>query len=74
MPGPLPADTQAGNGQADALAADDNAVGLAQVVLQEGSRPNGVPITMNPRVGVDDLLQQRIDNAKGCHRSAFSAR
>ena len=72
MPGPFPTDAQAGNGQADALAADANAVGLAQVVLQETSRPNRVPIALSPRVGVDDLLQQGIDNAKGCRRSPLS--
>jgi hypothetical protein len=27
---------------------------------------------MKPRVGVDDLLQQRVDNAKGCRRSPLS--
>src|SRR6516165_5072256 len=72
MPRPFPAHPQTGKGQTNALAADDNAVGLAQVVLQESSRPNGVPVAMNPRVGVDDLLQEGIDNAEGRWRASFA--
>jgi hypothetical protein len=72
MPGSFPTDAHAGKGQTGAFAADVNTVNLAQVVLQEASRPNGVPIAMNPKVGVDELLQQRIDNAKGCRRSPCS--
>jgi hypothetical protein len=72
MPRPFPADSQAGNGQADAPAADDNAVDLAEVVLQEGSRPDRVPVAMSPGVGVDHFLQQGVNNAEGRWGSSFS--
>jgi hypothetical protein len=72
MPRPFPADPQAGDGQTDTPAADDDAVDLAKVVLQESGRPDRVPVAMSPRIGVDDLLQQGVDNAEGRRRSSVS--
>jgi hypothetical protein len=72
MPGALPADAQASNSEADALAADHNAMNVLQIVLQKRSGPNGVPVPINPWVGVDDLRQQGVDNALGCGRPSFS--
>src|SRR5262245_48449870 len=72
MPGPFPADPQAANGQADAPAADEDAVDLAQVVLQESGRPNGVPVAVIPGVGIDDLLQQGVDDAESRRRPSRS--
>jgi hypothetical protein len=56
----------------DAPATDDKTVDLAEVVLQQSRRPNGVPVAMNPRIRVNDFLQQGVDNAEGRRRSSFS--
>ena len=65
MPGAFPAEAQAIARLADAPAADGNAMHLLQIVLQEASCPDRVAVARGPGVGVDDLGDQRIDNADG---------
>jgi hypothetical protein len=68
----FPADLQAGDGSANALAGGRDPLRLLQVALQQRGRPGRGAVAVISWIAVDDRVNQRIDNSQG-RRGASSA-
>jgi hypothetical protein len=62
MARPLPAQAQAGNGEAHAGSRDGEMMNLSQIVAQQRSRPHSGAVPQRARVAVDHLQDQRIND------------
>jgi hypothetical protein len=58
----LPADAQAGDGPADALARRLDGMDFLQVTLEQRGRPDGGTVAIVARIRVHDRVDQRIDD------------